>query len=600
MADNIFRQLGKLFRSNIVIRKTDDDRLVVKDVDFRQTALLSNFIDRYNRLMSSGYGTGKWAASQNAKNAYEVAKNELFRDYELMDNDPIIASALDIYSDESTVNSIEKEILTIKTDNAKIHKILHNLFYDIMNVEFNLWSWIRNLTKYGDFFLNLEIIDKYGVVNIKPFSPYDVTRLEDHDPSNPKLVQFEITTDSPGMGSIHDKKIFENYEVAHFRFLSDSNYLPYGKSMIEGARRIWKQLTLMEDAMLIHRIMRAPEKRVFKIDIGNIPPNEVDSFMEKIINKMKKIPVMDQNTGDYNLRYNIESVTEDYFLPVRGGDSGTEIDTLPGLSNNDQIDDIEYLRNKMMAALKIPKAFLGYEEGVGSKATLAAEDVRFSRTIERIQSIVCAELSKIAIVHLYTQGFTDSDLLEFDLFLTNPSMIHEQEKLELLTQQTDIANSLLENKMLSREWIYENIYDLDKHEKEKIFKGIIEDQKQVFRMEQISLEGNDPAKTGEKESIEGAGVAGTSQWGGDRRSGTEAKEYGNEYDDEDLKDATKHERERLGKRQFKGGSPLYPGKGATIVKKEGLLDQLKQSFGKQINSIGILNEDAILDGENND
>jgi len=600
MADNIFRQLGKLFRSNIVIRKTDDDKLVVKDVDFRQTALLSNFIDRYNRLMSSGYGTGKWAAAQNAKSAYEVAKNELFRDYELMDSDPIIASALDIYSDESTVNNIEDEILTIKTDNAKVHKILHNLFYDIMNIEFNLWSWIRNLTKYGDFFLNLEIIDKYGVVNIKPFSPYDVTRLEDHDPSNPKLVQFEITTDSPGVGSIHDKKIFENYEVAHFRFLSDSNYLPYGKSMIEGARRIWKQLTLMEDAMLIHRIMRAPEKRVFKIDIGNIPPNEVDSFMQKIINKMKKIPVMDQNTGDYNLRYNIESVTEDYFLPVRGGDSGTEIDTLPGLTNNDAIEDVEYLRNKMMAALKIPKAFLGYEEGVGSKATLAAEDVRFSRTIERIQSIVCAELSKIAIIHLYTQGFTDSDLLEFDLYLTNPSMIHEQEKLELLTQQTDIASSLMENKLLSREWIYDNIYDLDKMEKEKIFKGIIEDQKQVFRMEQIAMEGNDPAKTGEKESIDGDDSARSPQWGGDRRSGTETKEYGNEYDGKDLKDATKYERERHGKRQFKGGSPLYPGKGATIVKKEGLLNQLKQSFGKEINSIGILNEDVILDEENND
>jgi hypothetical protein len=179
--------------------------------------------------------------------------------------------------------------------------------------------------------------------------------------------------------------------------------------MLENGRKIFKQLTLMEDAMLIHRIMRAPEKRVFKIDVGNIPPREIEQFMQRIINKMKKTPVIDQNTGEYNLKYNVESVTGDYFLPVRGGDSGTEIDTLPGLSNNDQIDDIEYLRNKLMASLSLPKAFLGYEEGLsGGKATLAAEDVRFARTIERLQKIIVSELTKIGIVHLYSQGFDDS------------------------------------------------------------------------------------------------------------------------------------------------------------------------------------------------
>ena len=273
----------------------------------------------------------------------------------------------------------------------------------IETADYILGYLLRSLTK-------LDILDKYGVVNVKPVSPYDITRLEDHDPSNPKLVQFEIESEGQknmGGGS-KDSKLLENYEVAHFRMLSDTNYLPYGKSQLEGARRVWKQLTLMEDAMLIHRMMRAPEKRIFKVDIGNIPPNEVDNFMGQIINKMKKIPVIDQKTGEYNLRYNIESVTEDYYLPVRGSDSGTNIETLQGLANDGAIDDIEYLRNKLMAALKIPKAFLGYEEGVGSKATLAAEDVRFARTISRLQKIVCAELEKVAIVHLYTQGFEDA------------------------------------------------------------------------------------------------------------------------------------------------------------------------------------------------
>jgi len=534
-----------------------------------------------------------YAAKQNAS-AYDIARKELFRDYELMDADPIISSALDIYCDESTVDNVENRILKIKTENPKVQKILHNLFYDIMNIEFNLWSYIRNMTKYGDFYLHLDILDKYGIVNVKPLSVYEVSRMEGHDPSNPKLVQFQLEEYNEMKRSAEAGKMYENYEIAHFRNLSDTNYLPYGKSMLEGARRVFKQLTLMEDAMLIHRMMRAPEKRVFKVDIGNIPPNEVDNFMQQIIGKMKKTPVIDQATGDYNLKYNMESVTEDYYLPVRGGDSGTNIDTLQGLSNEGAIDDVEYLKNKMMAALKIPKAFLGYDENVGSKATLAAEDVRFARTIERLQKIVCAELEKIAIVHLYTQGFEDAELINFELELTNPSMIHQQEKLELLTQQTDIANTLMENKLMSRQWIYDNIFDLNDGDKSEIYNGIIEDTKQKFRMEQIETEGTDPAEEGTEPTDDMEEQGG--EWGGDRRSGTGKKEFGNEYSAKDIKDATKYERERYGKREFKGGSPLATSKGGTIVAREGLLNQLKDKFGKDLDK-SMLNEEIILDEE---
>jgi hypothetical protein len=607
MADNenILTRLGKLFQNSIVLRKQDDGQIRVKDVDFTQTALTSNFIDRYNKIHSSGYGQSAYAAKQNAS-AYDVARKELFRDYELMDADPIISSALDVYCDESTVDNVENRILKIKTDNPKVSKILHNLFYDIMNIEFNLWSYIRNMTKYGDFYLHLDILDKYGIVNVKPLSVYEVNRMEDHNPENPRLVQFQLEEYNEMSKSSKPGKLYENYEIAHFRNLADTNYLPYGKSMLEGARRVFKQLTLMEDAMLIHRMMRAPEKRIFKVDIGNIPPNEVDNFMQQIINKMKKTPVMNSD-GEYNLKYNMESITEDYYLPVRGGDSGTNIETLPGLGNDGAIDDVEYLRNKMMAALKIPKAFLGYDESIGSKATLAAEDVRFARTIERLQKIICAELEKIAIVHLYTQGFEDAELINFELELTNPSMIHQQEKLELLTQQTEIANSLLENKLLSREWIYTNIFDLNDGDKKTIFDGIIEDRKQVFRFEQIETEGNDPAESGESvgtpsdladidsDSEGGFDMARKDNWGGDRRSGTEEKEYGNEYDIDDLKDATKYKKERNGKREFKGGSPLATSKGSTLVAREGLLNSLKDKFGKDLDNQSMLNEEIILD-----
>ena len=247
----------------------------------------------------------------------------------------------------------------------------------------------------------------------------------------------------------------------------------------------------------------------------------------------------------------------------------------------------------MMAALKIPKAFLGYEEGVGSKATLAAEDVRFSRTIERIQKIICAELEKIAIVHLYTQGFEDAELLNFELRLTNPSMIHEQEKLELLTQQVEIANNILENKIMSRQWVWDNIFEFNEHDKSKIFNDIVEDQKQKFRFEQIETEGNDPAESGvSSDDVEEQ----SGEHGGDRRSGTGEKEYGNEYDSDDLKKATKYERERYGKREFKGKSPLATSKGGTLVAREGLMKSLKDKFGTN-DSQTILSEKILINEE---
>jgi len=499
-----------------------------------------------------------------------------------MDQDPIIASALDIYSDESTVDNIEGEILKVKSENNQVQKILHNLFYDVINIEFNLWSWIRNMTKYGDFYLQLDIVDKYGVVNVKPISAYDITRLEDHDPNNPQLIQFEVEDNK--------KEIKENYEIAHFRVLSDTNFLPYGRSMLEGGRKVFKQLTLMEDAMLIHRIMRAPEKRVFKIDVGNIPPREVEQFMQKIINKMKKTPVIDQKTGDYNLKYNVESVTEDFFLPVRGGDSGTQIDTLQGLSNNDQIDDIEYLRNKLMASLRIPKAFLGYEEGLsGGKATLAAEDVRFARTIERLQKIIVSELTKIGIVHLYSQGFTDSDLIDFSLELQNPSMIHEQEKLELMNQQVELAEKAMETKLFSREWIYDNIFDFSDEKKKVLFDGIVEDTKQKYRFEQIESEGQDPATQDVQPDGDDDDMARPGDWGGSKKDPFKDRDtMKDKYGHESLKDTDRS----YGKREFKGKSPLATSKASTVMAREGILDQLKIKFPK--NKSSMLNEDNII------
>ena len=480
MADNsVFGRLKKLFSSNTVVRNVGGKRLKVADTDNIQSFINRRGIDRYHRVYSSmtgGYGSshGRYEAAA----AFQGSRLQLFRDYDMMDNDPIISSVMDIYADESTVKDEFNNILTIHSKNTQIQEILHNLFYDVLNIEFNLWPWVRNMVKYGDFFLFLDIDPEYGIVNVLPLSVYETIRIEGQDPGNPFSVKFKIENDFLALG----KTEFDNYEIAHFRMLSDTNFLPYGKSMVEGGRRVWKQLQLMEDAMLIHRIMRAPDKRKILVDIGNIPPAEIDTFMNRIIDRMKKTPLVDPQTGDYNLRYNMQNITEDFYMPVRGKDSGTDIQNLPGLQFN-AIEDIEYLRNKLMAAFKVPKSFIGYEEDINGKATLAAQDVRFARTIERVQRVMVSELTKIAIIHLYVQGFTDEDLIDFELSLTNPSVVYEQEKLNLWKEKVGVATQIMDSKMLSHEWIYHNILELSDDEIAEEQKKIQEDVKRMAELE---------------------------------------------------------------------------------------------------------------------
>lgn len=486
---SLFARLKKLFSAGVVVRNVGGKKLKVKDTSDLMYATDRNSLrDRFNRVRSTSYN----AYTRDFSLAYQAARIDLFRDYDTMDMDPILASALDIYADESTtVNELGK-ILVVQAEDDNIKGILENLFYDILNIEHNIWSWTRNLCKYGDFYMRLYVSPEYGVYQIEPISAYNVERLENTDPLNKNYVKFQIRpTDTSQVETL------EFFECAHFRLLSDSNFLPYGKAMIEGARRVWKQLSLMEDAMLIHRIMRAPEKRIFKLDVGNIPPQDVDSFMEKAIAKMKKVPYIDPQTGDYNLKFNLQNMVEDFYLPVRGSDSGTSIETLSGMEFTG-IDDIQYLRNKLMSALKIPKAFLGYEEELSGKATLASEDVRFARTIGRIQRVVVSELEKIAIVHLYSQGYRDESLVNFKLELTNPSTIFEKEKIEVWGNKTELAKNMMENKLFSKAWIYKNVFNLSKDDSNELLDQIVEDSKQMWRFKSIEEEGNDPAKPFQK------------------------------------------------------------------------------------------------------
>ena len=511
---SLYSKLKRLFSTDAVIRNIGGKKLKVVDTDEVMYATDRNTLrDRFNRVRTSSYNQ----YSRDFTLSYQAARIELFRDYDTMDMDPIISSALDIYADECVTKNELGEILIIHSSNDNIKQILYNLFYDILNIEFNMWSWTRNLVKYGDFYLKMYISPEYGVYMVEPISAYNVVRVENSDITNKNYVKFQINL--PEGGRLEE---LENYQIAHFRMLSDSNFIPYGKSIIEGGRRVWKQLSLMEDAMLIHRVMRAPEKRIFKVDVGNIPPGEVDQYMQKLMDKMKKVPYIDERTGDYNLRFNLQNMVEDFYLPVRGSDSGTSIEPLSGMEFNG-IDDIEYLRNKMLAALKIPKAFLGYEEDLSGKATLASEDIRFAKTVNRVQRILISELNKIAMVHLYAQGYKDSSLVDFTLELTNPSVIFEKEKIGIWQDKVNLSKDMMETKLFSKKWIYENVFKISEEDSDVQKNDLVEDAKQSYRFKQIEEEGIDPAKPFNKiKSEEDSEESGGGEMGSEPAAGGES------------------------------------------------------------------------------
>ena len=793
----------------------------------------NGWTDYKNKFEYSNHKVLKIVDNNEITDVYDLTV-DIYENFALKQGAISSNSALDIFSDESLTYNEMGKMLTIHSNNHNVKQILENLFTDILNIQFNLWSWVRNMVKYGDAYLKLYITPEYGVYMVEPISAQNVERVENADPLNKRYVKFQIRPTDTAQA-----EVLENYEVAHFRLISDSNFLPYGKcirydshidtefgskqikdivigdkvwsfntntkqfeltsvkrvinsgkkellrirtphnfidtsknhpvlifngvknefeykvaedikigdllvinsnktkkndlyrinknitddktgrspvpdidihefildpvckiegggehetwdiqvesvnsnfianriivhnSMIEGGRRVWKQLSLLEDSMLISRIMRAPERRIFYTDVGNIPPSEVDAYMEKMMAKMKKVPYMDEQTGEYNLRFNLQNMVDDYYIPVRGGDSGTKIDTLPGIEWTG-IEDLEYVKTKMMAALKIPKAFLGFDENMGGKSTLAcvvpetqvplfngltktvkeliddysngvknrvysidevskdiisgeiewagytrmntevvrvhlgngeyidctpdhrfmirtgrwieaqhlvedtilmpvckstnqfiktlmkytdflpinhtvvkvevltekrdtcditikhyhnfateagviihnSEDVRFARTIQRIQRVITSELTKIAIVHLYAQGYRDESLVDFELELTNPSTIFEKEKIEIWSDKVNVASDMVENKFFSYDWIYKNIFNMSEDDIKKVKDEVVEDSKQKYRFTSIEEDGDDPAKPFKKIGGNGGEAGGGGDGGG--------------------------------------------------------------------------------------
>jgi len=398
-----------------------------------------------------------------AKSLAGIARSERYMDFDQMEYTPEIASAIDIYADEMTTSSPLQELLSIKCPNEEIKSILHTLFYGVLNIEFNLYGWCRTMCKYGDYFLYLDVDENIGIKSIIGLPPQEIERMEGEDKTNPNYVQFQWN--SGGL-------TFENWQIAHFRILGNDKFAPYGTSVLEASRRIWRQLTLLEDAMMAYRVVRSPERRVFYIDVGGIPEKEIEQHMQRIMTQMKRNQVIDSDTGRVDLRYNPMSVDEDYFIPVRGAAGGTRIENLPGGTYTGDVDDVKYLRDKLFSALKIPASYLTQESEGEDKTTLAQKDIRFGRTITRLQRNVVSELEKAAVIHLYTLGFRGKDLVSFKLHLNQPSKLSELQELEHWRTKFEIASAATEG-YFSRRWVSNNIFGISDDE-------IVRNQREMF------------------------------------------------------------------------------------------------------------------------
>ena len=351
---------------------------------------------------------------------YEPTRLASFYDFESMEYTPEISAALDIYGEESTTVNQDGQMVQIYSDSQRIKSILTDLFNNALDINTNLTMWTRNTCKYGDNFVYLKLDPEKGVVGCMQLPNIEIERLEMGMAS--KTYNTESDPKNTGLRfkwKARDME-FNSWEIAHFRLLGDDRKLPYGTSMLEKARRIWKQLILAEDAMLIYRTSRAPERRIFKVFVGNMDDQDVEAYVNRVANKFKRQQVVDHKTGNVDMRFNQMAVDQDYFVPVRDPAQASPIETLPGAQNLAEIADIEYIQKKLLTALRVPKAFLGFEEPVGDGKNLSLMDIRFARTINRIQKSMLAEMNKIAIIHLFLLGFED-ELSNFTLGLNNPS-----------------------------------------------------------------------------------------------------------------------------------------------------------------------------------
>lgn len=470
---NFFSRMSRLFRSGPSIQKK------IKGYDYR-TKFDSQVAQAHaygQRVAPYGFGRENSPFSNGQYGLLDRMSN--YAEYSQMEYTAEIAASLDVLSEETVGGDDRGKSFHVYSKKPEIKKALDELFYEVINVEFNLRLWARNVCKYGDFFTINDVIPDIGVINVTPVPVNEMEREENFDRDDPYAVRFKHVS--------RGTQTLENWQVCHFRLLGNDLFLPYGTSVLEAAKRIHRQLTMAEDSMLIYRLVRAPERRVFYVDVGNTAPNDIPSYMEQVKATMRSETMIDKQNGREDYRFNPLNILEDYYIPVRGQQAATKVDTLAGGQNQTAIEDVQYLQAKMIAALKVPKPYINFDDNLSSKATLSQTDIRFARTIAFIQKTIIAELNKLAMIHLYAKGFEGEDLLDFELKLSNPSSIALLQRLELWSSKFDIGGTAKETGLADVDWIRRNILEFSNEEIAKIQKGLINDKIAESEIEQASV-----------------------------------------------------------------------------------------------------------------
>jgi hypothetical protein len=444
----VWQRLSKTFGPNSLLNQDYPTFTFDKKELLRTTSRQEYEVEKL-QAQQTFYLTNQWAKVENNLYSqaiyYEPTRLSAQYDYESMEYTPEISAALDIYAEESTTTNEDGFILQIYSESKRIKGVLADLFNNNLDINTNLPMWTRNTCKYGDNFVYLKLDPEKGVVGVQQLPTIEIER---HEVGVTAKISVDITKElDKDKKALHftwkNKNMeFQSWEIAHFRLLGDDRKLPYGTSMLEKARRIWKQLLLSEDAMLIYRTSRAPERRMFKVFVGNMNDDDVEAYVQRVANKFKREQIVDNKTGNVDMRFNQMAVDQDYFIPVRDPAAPDPITTLPGATNLSEIADIEYIQKKLLTALRVPKAFLGFEEVVGDGKNLALQDIRFARTINRIQKSMIQELNKIAIVHLFLLGFED-ELSNFTLGLTNPSTQADLLKVDIWKEKVLLYKDLV-------------------------------------------------------------------------------------------------------------------------------------------------------------
>ena len=446
------------------------------------------------QAQQSFYLSNQWAKIDNHLYTqavyYEPTRLASVYDFESMEYTPEIGAALDIYAEESTTSNEDGHMLQIYSESKRIKSVLTDLFNNVLDINTSLPMWTRNTCKFGDNFVFLKLDPEKGIVGCNQLPNIEIERLEPGSAEKASgYGELSSENDSLKFKWKNKQMEFQPWEIAHFRILGDDRKLPYGTSLLEKARRIWKQLLLSEDAMLIYRTSRAPERRVFKVFVGNMDDNDVEAYVQRVANKFKREQIVDSKTGNVDMRYNQMAVDQDYFVPVRDPGQASPIETLPGAGNLGEIADIEYIQKKLVTALRIPKTFLGFEDVVGDGKTLSLQDIRFARTINRIQKCMISELNKIAIIHLFLLGFED-EISNFTLGLTNPSTQSDLLKIDIWKEKIGLYRDAVSDPgtgiaPVSATWAKKHIFGFSDEEirldlqQQRIEKAVGEELKQT-------------------------------------------------------------------------------------------------------------------------